>query len=1379
MKRVSLFLALTIGVGVFLLANSQPTFAQGETGSVTGVVTDPQGGVVAGAEVTLTDITTHGQRNTNTNDSGRYHFASLAVGSYDITVSKTGFKVFRAAAQRISVGTQLTLDVTLEVGALTETVIVTSQAGTEMQTANATVGTTISLKDLEMLPNLGRDASTLMALQPAVTSGGAVAGAVGDQNTFTIDGGQNTDDMSGDTVGYIVNFTGTSGTQTNGMASGVVPTPVESVEEFRINTVGQTADFNGSIGAQVQMVTKRGSAQWHGSGYYFYFAPNIMGAQTWALNHTPFTKGSAPDRRPCSAGTTLKDGDNNCVMPSTPLIPSHRQRFGFSVSGPIIPKKILGGKTFLFFLYEGFRFPNADNFEKPMPSEAFRKGVIQVPDAAGNWIPYNLNPFPVTVTVGNPLFTGANALRTVTLPGTSLDPRAIGMNSTVGQVWNTMPLPNDPTNSITSADQFNTQGYLAQVKRPLTSDVYVGRLDHDFGSNHHFFSSFRAQHLLNLTSNQVDVGGLLGGTKGQYNATGPRPQTPELLVIGLTSNLSPTITNDLRLSDLYNCWEWSTQGAPPQVAGLGGALEIAPAQATTISTNAENANALIPFNINNQSTRQRVWSGHDYTLRDDVSWVKGNHLIQFGGLYQKNFDYHNRTDNGLSINNQIVYQIAANQISFTGFFPSFTGSNAQVTAQQNRYRNLATTALGLVGLTQVMYTRGGSDLHLLPIGTRGIQESTIKTYNVYVSDTWKIKPTITISYGLGWTYETPPVEKNGNQVVVVDQNSKLIHTADYLAQREAAALAGQVYNPILGFQTTNSLKMKYPYTPFKKGFSPRISIAWNPSFKSGLLGQLLGDGKTVFRAGYGRLYGRINGVNQVLVPLLGPGILQAVSCGLAVRQSANCGFDSAGNPVTTVTPQNVFRIGTDGLVAPLPVASTTLPQPFLPGIGGNVRTGDASMLDPDYKPELTDNFNFTIQHEFSSKFSIEVGYIGRRIRNELQQINLDAVPHMTTLGGQKFSDAYAKLYLQLNSGVAPTAVTVQPFFEAALAKAGGTFCNGFSSCTVAVASNTTLKNALLATAAAQFFNGLAATNSWILPPALLSSLQLSGGLDMDTSLGHGNYNALFGSLRMRDWHGISAISSLTWGRALGTTSIPQRSSSRTVTDPWNLDNQYGPQQFDFPLLLKAGVTYQPTSFLGLYDFKAKKGILGHLLNGWAISPFFSAQSGTPLRVLFTQGNCTTCQSFGAVGAPGIASIASDAEQAVLISPYTAGHSLHYGVIPAAGTPGSTNPTGLNMFADPAAVLAQFRPCILGVDTRCGGAGNIRGFPRWNMDAALSKDFRFREHLRLTFSLQMVNVLNHFQPSDPSLNLTTFQTFGVVNDQVYGPRQTEFGLRIAW
>src|SRR5207253_10352341 len=131
----------------------------------------------------------------------------VPVGTCHITISKSGFRVHKAASQKVSVATQLTLDVQLEVGALTETVVVTSQAGTELQTANATVGNTIDLKNLELLPNLGRDATSLLGLSPGVTPRGDIAGSYMDQNTFTIDGGKNTDEMAGNTIRYIQNFT--------------------------------------------------------------------------------------------------------------------------------------------------------------------------------------------------------------------------------------------------------------------------------------------------------------------------------------------------------------------------------------------------------------------------------------------------------------------------------------------------------------------------------------------------------------------------------------------------------------------------------------------------------------------------------------------------------------------------------------------------------------------------------------------------------------------------------------------------------------------------------------------------------------------------------------------------------------------------------------------------------------------------------------------------------------------------------------------------------------------------------------------------------------------------------------------------------------------
>src|SRR5438445_1563541 len=160
----------------------------------------------------------------------------------------------------------------------------------------------------------------------------------------------------------------------------------------------------------------------------------------------------------CPSGTTLISGDNNCVMPFTPIIPNHRDRFGFTVGGPIVPKKILGGKTYLFFGYEGFRFPGVGIFEKQSPSIAMRAGVIQVPDSSGVFQPYNLNPGPVTTVVGS---AAAGNLRTVTLPGTTLDPRGLGISPTISTLWSKfMPIGTDPLCSFCPSlgDGYNTLG---------------------------------------------------------------------------------------------------------------------------------------------------------------------------------------------------------------------------------------------------------------------------------------------------------------------------------------------------------------------------------------------------------------------------------------------------------------------------------------------------------------------------------------------------------------------------------------------------------------------------------------------------------------------------------------------------------------------------------------------------------------------------------------------------------------------------------------------------------------------------------------------------------------------------------------------------------
>ena len=134
---------------------------------------------------------------------------------------------------------------------------------------------------------------------------------------------------------------------------------------------------------------------------------------------------------------------------------------------------------------------------------------------------------------------------------------------------------------------------------------------------------------------------------------------------GLTGNITSTFTNDIRYSYLRNWWAWRREGDTPQLAGLGGAIEPL-GEFTT-------RQQLIPYNMDTQNTRTRFWDGQDNMIRDDATWLKGKHMIQFGGMYQHNFDWHRRTDNGAGVNYQTVYQLGTTNgagLDMTGYVPA-------------------------------------------------------------------------------------------------------------------------------------------------------------------------------------------------------------------------------------------------------------------------------------------------------------------------------------------------------------------------------------------------------------------------------------------------------------------------------------------------------------------------------------------------------------------------------------------------------------------------------------------------------------------------------------------------------------------------------------
>lgn len=1377
--------ALSVASILTLLLCALPAWGQAtNTGTIIGSIFDNTGAFVPSASVTITQTATGTVRSTVTDKTGRFVFADVDPGTYNIGVSKQGFASTTVTNQVVKIGTQLTENIKLQLGSVSTTVTVTETPGAELQTLTPTVGTTLSGDIILNLPNTSRDASTLAVLQPGQNILGNTGGTETDQNSFQLDGGFATDDMSGDNNTYIRSFgSDTAGgigamhsAGFNQTPSAVVPIPVASVEEFKVSTANQTADFNGGAGSQMQLVTKRGTNALHGSVYDYYQDTNFAGANTWDNNNT---------------GT---------AQPS-----SHFSRFGASAGDKIPHSNFLGGSWFAFGNYEAFRYPQSSIFERNFPLPSLRAGIIHL-----NGQTINLNPFPVVdpgcgsapgcklqsagyTTVGQSVGTTA-------CPAGPCDPRHLGTTqdgtiagtpNPVINLWNAyLPMPND----CSQGDGLNYCGYKGPIATPQSSNFGVLRIDHDFASKWHFNGTYHYYKLSNTVSDQWDVGGFFpGDTKGQYSAIRHKPQVPWLYTAGLTTEVSPNVTNNVHFSFTRNWWAYADPGGVPNVAGYPAALEIG----------GETSNPYGPYNTNNQNVRTRFWDGKDTMIRDDITWLKGNHLFQFGGTYQRNNDTHTRNDNGGTINTFEQYLIGdGNGTSLAGLGVDMSGYVPTGVSSTNKYGNLYSMVLGMVDETQSLYTRGlGNKTTGLPLDARnscaisGIaatagcisspsltNTSIIPYYNVYFTDSWHLKPTFSLNYGLGYTIEMPPYETRGGvETLMVDQNDNIVYAQQYLNAVKQAALQGQAYNDLLGFAAIRNVNFhsKYPYDPYYGGVSPRIGFAWNVR------------PDTVIRGGYARIFGRINGVTPVLVPMLTPGLMQPATCG-GPNISGGCG----GNPNT------VFRVGVDGTNAPLPAPSANLPQPWYPGLN-DIAAGAGETFDPNFKPNRSDEFTFSVQHQFGPKVLAEAGYIGRKLTNEIQYYSLTSVPYMMTQGGQTFANAWKSVMVATNYGTnvpSPTlkggganpafltyinSLAPQPFFEAALNQ---NYCNGSAvsglvtgatSCTAAFVGNNAGNMAISdpfdswgGVSNLGLFNFGRTFTSDPINSAFGANGQ-SPSIITTVSNGWGNYNGGYLQLTFQDWHGLTMKTNFSMAKALGTGNVVQASSSFAELDPWNPAANYGLQSYDEKFTFNLFLNYAPTWFA------SQNGLAGRLLGGWSFSPLFVYGSGFPIEINTPNFDCGTLGECNTnyVGSFENGIIASNLNYSATLKA-SAGNNCGFAGpgFNVFSNPDASCPQGGGVFGDPV------RAPILGMDQKIGGFP-LYGLPFWNLDLGVTKKIRIAEKVSSSLYFDWTNVTNHMQPNDPSFNMYDTSTWGVLggggNLQGNNPRRLQLGLSFDW
>jgi hypothetical protein len=469
-----------------LCALVSPLLLWSQTGltSLRGTVTDSSGALLAGAEVSLENQATGFHLAHSTDQNGAYEFPQIPPGTYTISLTKAGFgkQVKRA---ELLVSQPATINFALSVQAITETVEVSDIAQT-INTTDATIGNAVSNSTIQALPLEGRNVPDLLSLQPGVvylnsrqtnpdqdSRSGSVSGARSDQSNITLDGIDDNDQRQG----YA--FTG------------VLRSTLDSVEEFRVTTTNSNADSGRSSGAQVTLVTKSGTNNFHGS-LYEYNRNSLGHANDW------FNKAAE-----ISAGLPNKPGQ---------LI---RNTFGGTFGGPI--KK---DKLFFFLNYEGQKTQENVQQNLTVPTASFKAGNVS----------YNCTGDPACPASGVQTLTPAQ-VATMDPNCTSTCPWGHGEDPNVLATLNAYPSPNS-----SGGDGLNTGGFTWSAPDPARLNTYIAKLDYQLNTSQRLFVRG------NLQGDRISVAPQFPGNPPSASIV----DTAKGIALGHTWTISSTLINNFR-----------------------------------------------------------------------------------------------------------------------------------------------------------------------------------------------------------------------------------------------------------------------------------------------------------------------------------------------------------------------------------------------------------------------------------------------------------------------------------------------------------------------------------------------------------------------------------------------------------------------------------------------------------------------------------------------------------------------------------------------------------------------------------------------------------------------------------------------------------------
>ncbi len=932
---INLFLLIA-----FIISFSGSAFAQNDSaGTILGQVVDSAGAVVPNATVVVRNTATGQTRQVQTNSTGQYTVFPLNPGEYEVSVEQSGFKK-SVVNLTLSTKDRRPVDIVLEVGDATETVIVTDEPPLIQE--SSTGQTLVSGNQVTELPLNNRNFIRLLETIPGVSS------SLDDESNFglTSRADVSINGLRRNAVNYLVD--GVSNVDVGSNITLLSTPTVDSIQEFKVLSSNYTAEVGRSGGGTVILTTRGGGNDFHGSLYEF--------ARNDAFNANSFFNnrlGRNTDGSPRAAAPKLR-----------------YHNFGGTISGPVYflnfgegGPMIYNGKnkTFFFVSSEARRIKRATtdasvsvptalerqgNFSETLGLSICRvtnptTGVISYATASSaNVCPTNGMLYETLDTSGQLIQVRQNQIFRQSdnvpytgniIPLSNLDPRSLGL-------LNAFPLPNIGRNGFT----------YSPVNINNTRQEVV-RIDHNFNSNHKIFGRYTQD-----LSQTEESFGLFNNIVLPNVSTTDTKVPGKVLAASWTGLFGSSVVNELT----YN---YSTNTIGSALIGRGRKSDY-PNAGNIVEFFNENPAGAIPLITSRYSS---IGSTQGYsieygnsTFRDVLTWTRGNHILKFGG--ELTFEFKNENLGG----NSAAGSFGFSSLQTQGFGAGATATPISLPGTGDSFGSF------LLGRANT-YSESQFDPRVrLRFGRR----------EFFVQDTWKVRPNLTLDLGVRYQYFLPPTEVN-DFFVSFDPELYRLPNAPLLpgtgvpagtsicANVACTSLNTAVLDPLNGIARAgvNSRFGRSIVPKDKNNFSPRVGLAYQPEFESGIGKFIFGNpGQSVIRLGYGFYY------DQALI-----GIFENATF-FTPPINTSVAFTSTPTNVITFSNPSSNPLAVPGQ----PVVGVTYPARSL-GVGG--------AISPDFKTPETQVWSVGVQREVFKNAVIDLSYVGTKADHLIRPTNINFV----------------------------------------------------------------------------------------------------------------------------------------------------------------------------------------------------------------------------------------------------------------------------------------------------------------------------------------------------------------------------------------------------